>query len=216
MHLGSEDEADGCAGAEEDEESDDEEGGVGSVADEQRDGHAGGARDDDVVDAQADVLGVVERRDAHVARLPRQETAEHLPTTDSTVQYRAEMTICRCEHESQVVVKTVSTRHGACATNSMSRHRVCATSSMSGTYGPHNHLTFIFISAYRYLCSLATSCATGEEETMQVDTPPIPSSASSIPPLVGISSCWDAMVARSFAVGATWRIPLKQCREFSL
>jgi len=35
-------------------------------------------RGDDVVDAESDVLGVVECGDAHVARLPRQETAEHL------------------------------------------------------------------------------------------------------------------------------------------
>lgn len=52
----------------------------GLVLDNKGDGGAARAHDDDVVDAEADVLGVVESRDAHVTRLPRQEAAEGLCT----------------------------------------------------------------------------------------------------------------------------------------
>ena len=48
------------------------------VPDEEGDGRAARAHDDDVVDAHADVLGVVQGRYADLACLPRQETAERL------------------------------------------------------------------------------------------------------------------------------------------
>ena len=78
-HLGSEDKADSRRRTEDDEQCDDNKRRVRSITNEQRDWDAGSARDDDVVDAQADILGVVERSDTHITRLPRQETPKHLP-----------------------------------------------------------------------------------------------------------------------------------------
>ena len=78
-YLRSEDEADSSGRTEDDEQRDDKEGRVGSITYEQRDRHSSSARDDDVVNTQTDVFGVVERRDTHITRLPRQKTTEHLP-----------------------------------------------------------------------------------------------------------------------------------------
>ena len=54
----------------------------GLVPDEEGDGRTARAHDDDVVDADAHVLGVVQGGYAHVAGLPRQKTAKRLQGTD--------------------------------------------------------------------------------------------------------------------------------------
>ena len=58
----------------------------GLVPDEEGDGRAARAHDDDVVDAHAHVLGVVQGGYAHVAGLPRQKTAKRLQDTDETIK----------------------------------------------------------------------------------------------------------------------------------
>ena len=48
------------------------------MLDDRRHGHSSHADDDDVVHTQPDILRVVQSRYGHVARLPSEETAEHL------------------------------------------------------------------------------------------------------------------------------------------
>jgi len=70
--------AQGAGGAEEDEDRDDEEGDVLLVAQHKRDGRPHHAHDHHVVHRHSDVFAVVERRNAHVTRFPRQKRAEYL------------------------------------------------------------------------------------------------------------------------------------------
>ena len=69
-------ERDGCA--ENDEKRDDEIGVVRPILDDERYRDAGHTHDHNVVHTHTDVLGVVQRRYTHVARLPSQETTNQL------------------------------------------------------------------------------------------------------------------------------------------
>lgn len=76
--LGNEDQAERDGATEDDHQGHDAELHVGLVPGQKGDGGADDAHDAHVVDAHPDVLAVVERRDAHVPGLPRQEAAEKL------------------------------------------------------------------------------------------------------------------------------------------
>ena len=79
-YLGNEEEAERDGGAEDDEEADDEVGCILFVLDEEGDRDSGHAHDDDVVHTHPDILRIVQGRDRHVTRLPRQKTAKYLNT----------------------------------------------------------------------------------------------------------------------------------------
>lgn len=70
--------AEGGGGAEDDEDGDHDEGGVLLVTEHEADGSAHDTHQYHVVDAHADVLGVVQRGDAHVPSLPRQKRSKNL------------------------------------------------------------------------------------------------------------------------------------------
>lgn len=76
--LGDEDQAERDGAAEDDDQGHDAELHVGLVPGQEGHGGADDAHDAHVVDAHADVLAVVEGRDAHVPGLPGQEAAEQL------------------------------------------------------------------------------------------------------------------------------------------
>lgn len=69
---------DGCT--EDNEETDDNERGCWLVVDEKGHGGTANACDYHIIDAHADVLGVVQCRNGHLTRLPSEETTEHLHT----------------------------------------------------------------------------------------------------------------------------------------
>lgn len=77
-HLGNKDETECGRRAEDNEDRYDDKGGVLLIAQYVGEAGADNAHDDDVVDAHADVLGVIQRRYAHLTRLPRQEDADRL------------------------------------------------------------------------------------------------------------------------------------------
>lgn len=76
--LGDEDQAERDGAAEYDDQRHDAELDVGLVAGQEGNGGTDDAHDAHVVDTHADVLAVVERRDADVAGLPGQEAAKEL------------------------------------------------------------------------------------------------------------------------------------------
>lgn len=76
--LGYEHQAERDGAAKDDHKGHDAELHVGLVPRQKRDGGADDAHDAHVVNTHPDVLAVVERRDAHVPGLPRQETAKKL------------------------------------------------------------------------------------------------------------------------------------------
>lgn len=79
--LWTEDKAQCDSCTEENEEGDERVGGVRPVGHDESDRYARSTHDDDVVDAQAYVLGVVQGRYGHVTRFPSKETTNHLPAT---------------------------------------------------------------------------------------------------------------------------------------
>ena len=72
-YLWHEDQAECQGGAEYDEYGDDDEGGGLFILQHEGDRHAEDAHDGNVVNRHADVLGVVERRNLNLTRLPSQE-----------------------------------------------------------------------------------------------------------------------------------------------
>ncbi|GIY92714.1 hypothetical protein CEXT_91951 [Caerostris extrusa] len=84
-HLGNEHQAERRSGAEHDEDGDDDEGGVLLLPQHEGQGRADHAHDHHVVDAHADVLGVVQGRDADVPCLPGQKTTEGLQKKRQTL-----------------------------------------------------------------------------------------------------------------------------------
>lgn len=76
--LGHEHQAERDGAAKDDHKGHDAELHVGLVPRQKRDSGADDAHDAHVVNTHPDVLAVVERRDAHVPGLPRQETAKKL------------------------------------------------------------------------------------------------------------------------------------------
>lgn len=77
-HLGNKDETESGRGAEDNEDRYDDKGGVLLIAQNVGQSGANNAHDDDVVDAHADVLGVIQSRYAHLTRFPREEDADRL------------------------------------------------------------------------------------------------------------------------------------------
>lgn len=76
--LGNKDQAERDGAAKDDHKGHDAELYVGLVPRQKRDGGANDAHDAHIVNTHPDVLAVVERWDAHVPGLPRQETAKKL------------------------------------------------------------------------------------------------------------------------------------------
>lgn len=76
--LGNKDQAESDGAAKDDHKGHDAELHVGLVPRQKRDGGADNAHDAHIVNTHPDVLAVVERWDAHVPGLPRQETAKKL------------------------------------------------------------------------------------------------------------------------------------------
>ena len=68
IYLGHEDDAERDAGAEDGDDGEEAEAHGGFVLDREADAHADGAEDEHVVDADADQLAVVQRRDRHLIR----------------------------------------------------------------------------------------------------------------------------------------------------
>lgn len=95
LYLWHKNKAEGGGGAEDDEDGDHDEGSVLLVGKHEGDGGAHDTHEDNVVDAHADILGVVERGDADMPRLPCQERAEYLWHDNvSNMLQVATMTIC--------------------------------------------------------------------------------------------------------------------------
>ena len=64
--------------AEDDEQGDDEVGSIRTIFNDEGYRYSSHTHDDDVVDAHANVFGVVESRDAHMTSLPGQKTTKYL------------------------------------------------------------------------------------------------------------------------------------------
>lgn len=77
-YLGHEHKAEGGSRTEDDEHGDEDERGVFPVGQHNRDGGAHDAHNDNVVHAETNMLGIIERRYRDMSRLPGQESAEYL------------------------------------------------------------------------------------------------------------------------------------------